>query len=115
MTHQIASSGFAIDYDEDASLSDRLVREQWKDDMAKCVNLDAMIPRADFGEVETVSKQERISNFGIEHLSETSPIFRALRKPDFQRETNHWSAKQICDLIKSFLAAKIHGSEAGPV
>jgi len=34
-------------------------------EMAKRVNLDAMIPRADFGEVQTVSKQERIGSFGL--------------------------------------------------
>ena len=71
--------------------------------MAKKVNLDAMIPRADFALVDDESKQERITSFGIEALGDKSPIFRGLRKPDFQRETNHWTAKQICDLVKSFL------------
>jgi hypothetical protein len=72
-------------------------------EVAKRVNLDAMIPRADFGEVENGGKQERITSFGLEQLAENHPIFRALRKPDFQRETNHWSPQQICDLIQSFL------------
>lgn len=93
------------DFDEPLGSVERFVPFFGVEDveMAKRVNLDAMIPRADFGEVQTVNKQERIVNFGLEHLSDTSPTFRALRKPDFQRETNHWSAKQICDLIKSFL------------
>ncbi len=71
--------------------------------MGKRVNLDAMIPRADFGDLNQSGNQERLPSLGLDALHESSPILKAIRKPDFQRETNHWSAKQISDLIKSFL------------
>ncbi len=71
--------------------------------MSKRVNLDAMIPRADFAVTEADTQQERFTSIGLDNLSDKAPIFRTLRKPDFQRESNHWSAGQICDLIKSFL------------
>jgi hypothetical protein len=70
--------------------------------MAK-VNLDALIPREDF-EVEeskiSGTKQEKIS---IEQIKKDSFFFYAVRKPDFQRETNEWDSQRICELIKSFI------------
>ena len=71
--------------------------------MAKRVNLDAMIPRADFGDLNLSANQERIASLGLDALQSESPIFKTLRKPDFQRETNHWTARQIVDLVKSFV------------
>ncbi len=67
------------------------------------VNLDAMIPRADFaieGEDRTL---DLFSNFPISNLDQGSPIRTLLRKPDFQRETNHWDAEQIATFICSFV------------
>jgi hypothetical protein len=60
--------------------------------MAARVNLDAMIPREDFArEGEKDLATDLIRDFPINHLTDDSPIRRQLRKPDFQRETNHWT------------------------
>lgn len=70
--------------------------------MAK-VNLDALIPREDFEVEESIisgKKQEAIS---IEQIKKDSFFFSAVRKPDFQRETNEWDSQRICELIKSFI------------
>lgn len=42
-------------------------------------------------------------DFPIASLEESSAILKLLRKPDFQRETNHWSPQQIATFIASFL------------
>ena len=39
----------------------------------------------------------------ISKLAPNAPIRRQLRKPEFQRETNHWSPEQVVTLIKSFI------------
>jgi hypothetical protein len=57
--------------------------------MAKKVNLDAMIPREDFAIEEGEFALNLFQDFPITHLYFDSPIFKLLRKPDFQRETNH--------------------------
>lgn len=72
--------------------------------MAQRVNLDAMIPREDF----EVSDEEAfelglLADFPITHLTSESPVLRLLRKPDFQRETNHWTPEQVAVFIASFL------------
>jgi len=71
--------------------------------MAKRVNLDAMIPRADFGDLGDGTIQERIESFRLADLADDSPILKSLRKPDFQRETNHWTPDQVATLIQSFV------------
>lgn len=72
--------------------------------MAKRITLDAMIPRADFAVVEKEEFElDQFQGFPITHLAKDSPILKLLRKPDFQRETNHWSADQIRSFISSFL------------
>ncbi|MBK1790059.1 GmrSD restriction endonuclease domain-containing protein [Persicirhabdus sediminis] len=68
------------------------------------VNLDAMIKREDFaaGDGEN-SSYETINNISVRDLTPgglTAPI---LRKPDFQRETNHWTPAQVCSLIKCYV------------
>jgi hypothetical protein len=64
------------------------------------VNLDALFPRADlFEQAEPVIKKTtaiRLSDLG------PGPIYDMLRKPDFQRETNDWSPKQVAKLIETF-------------
>jgi len=71
--------------------------------MAK-VNLDALIPRADFGANSEIDdtfdyfNMISISDFGKGSLK--GPNFR---KPDFQRETNHWSPEQVVSLLESFV------------
>jgi Protein of unknown function DUF262 len=72
--------------------------------MAK-VSLDALIPREAF-EVQGQQGQNtgrNITHLSIRDLEKTSFFFSAVRKPDFQRETNEWDAQKICDLIESFL------------
>ena len=72
--------------------------------MAKKVNLDAMIPRADFCELEEKPPQaDKILSLGLSQLEENSFLVPNLRKPDFQRETNQWSAEQVLVFLKSFL------------
>lgn len=67
-------------------------------------NLDAMIPREDFEiEADDEYQIELIQNLPISNLQSSSPIQGLLRKPDFQRETSHWSPDQLANLITSFL------------
>ena len=67
------------------------------------VDLDAMIPREDFGVLEDSYVLDLMSDFPIRHLTKDAPVLRLLRKPDFQRETNHWSPDQLVTLIESFV------------
>ena len=72
--------------------------------MPKTVNLDAMIPRADFCEFEEKTQQaEKMSSLGLSNLEQNSFLVPNLRKPDFQRETNQWSPDQVLVFLKSFL------------
>lgn len=72
--------------------------------MAK-VSLDALIPREAF-EVQDQPGQNtgrNITTLSIRDLEKNSFFFSFVRKPDFQRETNEWDEKKICDFIESFL------------
>jgi hypothetical protein len=71
--------------------------------MANRVNLDAMIPREDFAFSEGEFALDLFPGFGMAQLGTESPILKLLRKPDFQRETNHWSPNQIATFVASFL------------
>lgn len=71
--------------------------------MATRVNLDAMIQRADFASEEGEYTLDLFQNFNISNLEAGSPVRGLLRKPDFQRETNHWSPSQVATFIASFL------------
>ncbi|WP_421302347.1 DUF262 domain-containing protein [Aeromonas veronii] len=68
------------------------------------VNLDAMIKRADFAyEKEEQDSFEKFHNIPVREFLEgglTGPI---LRKPDFQRETNHWSPEQVVSLLECYI------------
>lgn len=72
--------------------------------MASLVNLDAMILREDFatshGEAQSFEKTEKIT---LRELAPDGFIGRLLRKPDFQRETNHWTPEQVVSLLKCFV------------
>ncbi|WP_419904850.1 hypothetical protein [Kiloniella sp.] len=60
------------------------------------INLDAMIPRADFAaQSNEDSSVEKIQSISVEQLTQNSMLVHRLRKPDFQRETNHWSIEQL--------------------
>lgn len=71
--------------------------------MPQRVNLDAMIPRADFATQDQEYTMQLFKDFPIANLDDGSPVRTLLRKPDFQRETNHWSPDQIVTFIESFL------------
>ncbi len=68
---------------------------------ANLVNLDAMIKRADFAsKVADDTTFDTINNISVRDLGDFTTI---LRKPDFQRETNHWSPSQVVSLLQSFV------------
>jgi Protein of unknown function DUF262 len=71
--------------------------------MVKRVTLDAMIPREDFAIEGEEFVLDLFPAFPVTNLSRKSPILKLLRKPDFQRETNHWSPEQVATFIASFL------------
>ncbi|GAB3380387.1 GmrSD restriction endonuclease domain-containing protein [Massilia agri] len=72
--------------------------------MANLVNLDAMIIREDFaassGEAQSFEKTDKIT---LRELGPDGFIGKLLRKPDFQRETNHWTPEQVVSLLKCFI------------
>ncbi|AFZ26512.1 Protein of unknown function DUF262 [Cylindrospermum stagnale PCC 7417] len=72
--------------------------------MAK-VSMDALIPREAF-EVNNQLNQNTgtyTTTLRITDLEKKEFFFADLRKPDFQRETNDWDEKRICEFIESFL------------
>lgn len=72
--------------------------------MARTVNLDAMIPRADFCESDdNAAQSEKIQSMGLSQLDQGSFLIPSLRKPDFQRETNQWTPEQVVIFLSSFL------------
>ena len=76
--------------------------------MAKHVNLDAMIHREDFAvQTEDKSTVDLLANFAITNLDIESPTRKLLRKPDFQRETNRWTAEQLATFIASFVDSEV--------
>ncbi len=68
------------------------------------VNLDAMIPRADFAlePNNSVSGNTSFHSISVKDLQTGGLIRPTLRKPDFQRETNHWSPEQVVSLLECF-------------
>lgn len=71
--------------------------------MGTRVNLDAMIQRADFATEDGEYTMDLFQNFNVSNLEPGSPVRALLRKPDFQRETNHWTPAQVATFIASFL------------
>jgi hypothetical protein len=74
--------------------------------MGNQANLDAMILREDFAVLpdggNTTATDNQIQEFPIMYLGGDSPILKLLRKPNFQRETDHWTPDQIATFIASF-------------
>lgn len=62
-----------------------------EDFMAIAVNLDALIPRADFDIIESTSQSAPPQTMQIRDLEKDAFFYSGLRKPDFQRETASWS------------------------
>ena len=76
--------------------------------MAGHVDLDAMIPRTDFAVVnEPYPMTDLIKDFPVSLLARESPVLKLLRKPDFQRETNHWTPRQVVTFIASFVDGEV--------
>lgn len=72
--------------------------------MAQKVNLDAMIRREDFArEIKDAPAPDIIRELKLGDLLPGAAIRRQLRKPEFQRETNHWSPDQVLKFLKSFI------------
>lgn len=71
--------------------------------MGTRVNLDAMIQRADFATEDGEYTMDLFQNFNVSNLEAGSPVRGLMRKPDFQRETNHWTPAQVTTFIASFL------------
>ncbi|EKN3336262.1 DUF262 domain-containing protein [Yersinia enterocolitica] len=72
---------------------------------ANLVNLDAMIKRADFAsQPDEETTFDTIPNISVRDINDFVPI---LRKPDFQRETNHWSPDQIVSLLECFVSGDL--------
>jgi Protein of unknown function DUF262 len=96
-------------HDDDDSPTDRSFRsiELLGVPMAQRVNLDAMIPRADFGTQGGVFTHQQFKDFPLLHLEDSSPIRAMLRKPDFQRETNHWTTEQVTTFVASFVDGEL--------
>ncbi|TIP38318.1 DUF262 domain-containing protein [Mesorhizobium sp.] len=70
------------------------------------VNLDALIPREDFNVDAKPLDIEHDPKIPLSKL--TDGFFGgSLRKPDFQRETYHWSPSRVVDLIRSFLDGEL--------
>lgn len=71
----------------------------------RLVNLDAMIPRADFAlqEKRDATSYEKFQSIHVRDFKPDGLIRPSLRKPDFQRETNHWSPEQVVSLLECFV------------
>ena len=68
------------------------------------VNLDAMIIRSDFAQIaDNDSSYETINQISVQNFTTQGYIGKILRKPDFQRETNHWSPEQVLSLLECFV------------
>lgn len=72
---------------------------------ANLVNLDAMIAREDFAvksaqSTQHYDKQDKIS---VRDFTADGLLGSLLRKPDFQRETNHWTPEQVLSLLECYV------------
>jgi len=69
------------------------------------VNLDAMIKREDFAAsgTDSSSSYENVQTISLREFTDGGLIGPSLRKPDFQRETNHWRSEQIASLLECFV------------
>ncbi|WP_248320844.1 DUF262 domain-containing protein [Caballeronia sp. Sq4a] len=72
---------------------------------SRLVNLDAMILRADFAvaDSEVPSSYDAVATISLRDFAPGSLLPSSLRKPDFQRETNHWTPDQVVSLLECFV------------
>jgi hypothetical protein len=68
--------------------------------MATNVNLDALVPREDFEVLSDGVAQPSKRSITIFELQSDNFFFKALWKPDFQRETYEWTPKRVVGLIR---------------
>lgn len=71
------------------------------------VNLDALIKREDFGITQEEEHFDSFEKLSLSDLSKGALIGPNLRKPDFQRETNHWTPGQVVSLLESFVSGDL--------
>lgn len=68
------------------------------------VNLDAMILREDFALADgDASTYEKVNTISLRDFTQGGLMGPNLRKPDFQRETNHWDPEQIASLLECYV------------
>lgn len=68
------------------------------------VNLDAMIKREDFAASDDEKANfELVQSISLRDFTSGGLIGPSLRKPDFQRETNHWNPEQVVSLLECFV------------
>lgn len=68
------------------------------------VNLDAMIKREDFAASdEEKASFDLVQSISLRDFTTGGLIGPSLRKPDFQRETNHWQTEQVVSLLECFV------------
>lgn len=70
------------------------------------VNLDALLPRETFDVEAPQVSLNRDNTISLATL-QNSFFTQSLRKPDFQRETAHWSPTKVFDLVRAFLDADL--------
>lgn len=71
--------------------------------MANNVNLDALIPREDFDALVSSDDAQFSDTVRIQELEDRAFFYRALRKPDFQRESSEWDSKRVAELVTTFI------------
>ncbi|KAA0570849.1 DUF262 domain-containing protein [Azospirillum sp. Sh1] len=75
---------------------------------SKLVNLDAMIKREDFAMSDAEPEGfENVSTISLRDFTKGGLIGPNLRKPDFQRETNHWGPEQVVSLLECFVSGDL--------
>ncbi|SFD61587.1 GmrSD restriction endonuclease domain-containing protein [Pseudoalteromonas denitrificans] len=73
--------------------------------MGKHVNLDAMFGREDFAcEDNGLTSYDKIDKISVRSLKSFA---RVLKKPDFQRETNHWTPHQVAYLLECYVTGDL--------
>ncbi|MGG4214004.1 DUF262 domain-containing protein [Paenibacillus sp. FSL L8-0638] len=77
--------------------------------MSSKVILDALIPREDFDikDESGIAVNRNILTMSVTDLDYNSFLFSAIKKPDFQRETNEWTPQKIHQLVLSFIEGEL--------
>ena len=71
---------------------------------SKLVNLDAMIKREDFAlDDGNTASFDQVGTISVRDFGQAGFLAPSLRKPDFQRETNHWAPEQVCSLLECYV------------